>query len=456
LNQPTDSFVLARRVELLYRNVLLGQVVSIINASALTWVASSLLNNPLIYVWCLAAFAMAALRIANFSAYTRTDESRRHVNPLYWRRRALWSACGAGIVWAWGALLLMSQGNTQLQLLTGLVMSGMIAGAVPILAADRFAFRCYAWPIALTVAFGAIGSDPLHIAFTVMSLLFLLAVTRSADFFHGALHDTFRLEHEKDGLLTELEHASAQAERSNRAKTEFLANISHELRTPMNGIIGMGDLLALEGLTPEQMELLQPLRESAEQLMRLINHLIKLSALEAGHIKMNPAPFAVGGLLEGLLSGLQKDAEAKGLILSLEAHELPNVLIGDLGRLRQIFEHVVGNAIKFTDHGSVRVSTREVEHEGKAVKIEFSVTDTGPGMTPEQLESISGLLVQGDGSSIRRFGGIGVGLPIARKLIELLGGALIIDSQPGQGSTFRFTLPFELPEYDAGHSRPHD
>jgi signal transduction histidine kinase len=218
----------------------------------------------------------------------------------------------------------------------------------------------------------------------------------------------------------------------------------------------MGDLLALEGLTPEQMELLQPLRESAEQLMRLINHLIKLSALEAGHIKMNPAPFAVGGLLEGLLSGLQKDAEAKGLILSLEAHELPNVLIGDLGRLRQIFEHVVGNAIKFTDHGSVRVSTREVEHQGKAVKIEFSVTDTGPGMTPEQLESISGLLVQGDGSSIRRFGGIGVGLPIARKLIELLGGALIIDSQPGQGSTFRFTLPFDLPEYDAGQSRPHD
>jgi signal transduction histidine kinase len=454
LNQPNDPFVLGRRVELLYRNVLLGQIVSVINASALTWVATSLLENPLIYIWWLAAIAMAVLRVVHFYAYKRADESNRRENAPDWRQRVLWSAGGSGIVWACGALLLMSQGNTYLQLFAGFVMSGMIAGAVPVLAADRIVFRCYAWPIALTVAFGALGSDPLHLAFTAMSLLFLLAVTRSADFFHGALHETFRLEHEKDGLLNELEQASAQTERSNRAKTEFLANISHELRTPMNGIIGMGDLLALETLTPEQQELLHPLRESSEQLMRLINHLIKLSALEAGHIKINPAPFAVGGLLEGMLSSLQKNAEAKELILSLDAHELPNVLIGDLSRLRQIFEHVVGNAIKFTDHGSVRVVARQIDHHDRAVMIEFSVTDTGPGMTPEQIESISGLLVQGDGSSIRRFGGIGVGLPIARKLIELMGGELSINSQPGQGSTFRFALPFELPEYDAGTSRP--
>jgi signal transduction histidine kinase len=453
LNQPIDNFLLSRRVELLFRNVLLGQIVSIINASVLTWVAASLLEDQAIYSWWLAAVVMASFRIAQAFSYWRKSASQRRENALWWRQRALWSATGAGIVWAGGALLLMSQGNTQLQLLSALVMAGMVAGAVPILAADRLVFRCYAWPISLAVAFGTLGSDPLHIAFTGMSLLLLLAVTRSAGFFHSTLQETFRLEHEKSGLLTKLEQASALAERSNRAKTEFLANISHELRTPMNGIIGMGDLLALEKLTPEQQELLHHQRDSADRLMLLIDHLIKLSALEAGHVRLKPAPFAVNGLLEGLLSGHQKAAMAKGLALTLHpASGLPEILVGDLNRLQQIFDHLVGNAIKFTDHGNVDIAMKQLDYQGDTVKIEFSIADTGPGMTPEELELISGLLIQGDGSSIRKHGGIGVGLPIARKLIELMGGELRIESRLGKGSTFLFTLPFELPE--AGHGKP--
>jgi signal transduction histidine kinase len=450
LTQHFDAFVLGRRVELLYRNVLLGQVVSIINASVLTWVASSLLDNPAIFSWWLAAMVIAGLRIAQSIAYQRKDESERRKNVRWWHKRALMSTAGAGIVWAGGALLLMSQGDTQLQLLAGLVMSGMVAGAVPILAADRLVFRCYAIPVSLAVAFGTLGSDRLHIAFTAMALLFLLAVTRSADFFHGALHDTFRLEHEKDGLLTELAHASEVAECSNRAKTEFLANVSHELRTPMNGIIGMADLLELETLTTDQQELLNHLRESATHLMTLINHLIKLSALEAGQVRIYLSPFAVDGLLEGLLSAQQQAAKAKGLTLSLHTGpELPHIMIGDLARLRHVFDHLVGNAIKFTDHGKIDITARQLECHDNIAKIEFSIADSGPGMTPEQLQTINGLLTQGDGSIVRRYGGVGVGLPIARKLIELMGGKLLIESQVGQGCTCRFVLPFKLPEIEA-------
>jgi len=453
LTLPTDSFVLGRRVELLYRNVLLGQVVSIVNSSILTWVAVSLVGNSAVYGWWLATIVIAALRLSQAIAYRRTDLALRLKNAGGWRQRALWSGTGAGLVWASGALLLMSQGNTHLQLLTGLVMSGMVAGAVPILAADRLIFRCYATPVALAVAFGTLGSDPLHIAFTAMSLILLLAVTRSADFFHGALQETFRLEHEKDGLLTELAHARDVAERSNRAKTEFLANISHELRTPMNGIIGMGDMLSLESLTPEQQELLHHQRESADQLMQLINHLIKLSALEAGHVQIKHTSFAVGSMFEGLLSGQQKAAAAKNLTLSLHSDPaLPEILIGDPDRLHQIFSHLVGNAIKFTNQGNVDIATKLLERHGNTVKIEFSVVDTGPGMTAEELRMISGLLVQGDGSTIRKHGGIGVGLPIARKLVELMGGKLDIETELGRGCTFRFTLALEATEPEAGHT----
>jgi len=449
LTSPVDTFDLGRRVELLYRNVLLGQIVSIINASILTWIASTMVASTAIYSWWAACMVIAGLRIAQSSTYWREEPAKRLDRAAWWRLRALLSVAGAGLVWATGALLLMQQDNTQLQLFVGFVMAGMVAGAVPILAADRVIFRCYAWPISLAVAFGALGSDPLHMAFTLMSLLFLLAVTRSADFFHGTLAETLRLEHEKDGLLTELAKTNAIAERSNRAKTEFLANVSHELRTPMNGIIGMGDLLSLEPLTDEQQELLRHQREAAEQLMKLINNLIRLSALEAGQVRIYQTPFIVDGLLEGMLSNHLTAAADKGLTLSLHSDpELPDIMVGDLSRLRQIFEHLVGNAIKFTDEGRIDVRAKLVERQSERVKIEFSIVDSGPGMTPEQLQMISSLLTQGDGSSIRKHGGIGIGLPIARKLVELMGGQLIVESQLGKGCSFRFTLPFGLPETD--------
>lgn len=443
-----DTFVLSRRVELLYRNVLLGQGVSLINASVLTWVATSLVEHSAIYGWWLTAVAIAGMRISQAIRYRRAAPSEKLAETAQWRQRALLSAAGGGIVWAGGAVLLMSQGNTYLQLFVGFVMSGMIAGAVPILAADRLVFRSYAWPISLAVAFGTLGSDPLHIAFTVMSLLFLLAVTRSADFFHGTLQETLRLEHEKDSLLNTIDHARELAERSERAKTEFLANISHELRTPMNGILGFTELLEQEPLNEAQQELLKPLRSSAEDLMTLINDLIQLSALEAGHIKPSPIDFVMSDLGNALLTVYFKPCMAKGIdLLDNFDPDLPSVVKGDISLLQQIFAQLIGNAIKFTDHGSVTVSAKIQNRTEKTVAIEFAVSDTGPGIPAEKIGTLNGLFVQVDSSKIRRHGGTGIGIPIARKLIQLLGGTLAIESQVGVGSRFSFTVPFELTEF---------
>ncbi len=443
MTQPSDLFLLNRQVELLYRNVRLGQITAIINASFLVWIAHDTFDSPALLAWWVVAVVVAGLRIALAARYNKHDEAERRNDVTLWRNRALFGAGTSGLVWSIGALLLMFGSETTLQLFTAFVMAGMVAGAVPVLAADKLAFRLYAWPVILAVAIASLGTDLLHIAFSTMTVLFLLIATRSADYFYATLHDSFRLEHEKDHLLENLEQARQQTELSNRAKTEFLANISHELRTPMNGIIGLGELLSLEELTVEQQELLAPLRRSSDELLRLINNLIELSALEAGHVALSPAPFAVVEMLRSLLASHQRTAQAKGLtLLEQDDPRMPPVLVGDITRLREIFTHLIGNAIKFTEYGSITISALVASETDRSVNICFSVSDTGPGIAADKLALLGGLLVQSDGSAMRRHGGIGVGLPIARKLIELMGGSLSIQSKVDLGSRFSFTLPF--------------
>ena len=441
-----DPFIVKKQADLLFRNVRLGQITSLLNASFLLWVVSLLAaeeSHLAIAAWWLLASSTAILRIVVANKYLAKDDAARLGEAALWKKRAIWGAGISGVVWGTGALLMMFGATTTIQLFTAFVMAGMVAGAVPVLAADRLAFRCYAWPTVLAVAICSLGSDQLHIAFTLMSLLFLMMATRSADYFHDALQETFRLEHEKNTLVEDLQRAKQFAENSNRAKTEFLANVSHELRTPMNGILGMADLLDMEELSEDQRSYLVPLRSSADDLLRLINHMIELSKLESGELALNPGPFAAPSLLNDLLGSLAIEATNKGLELNLDADSaLPDVLVGDIERLRQILLHLVGNAVKFTEQGHVSVTLKVYEQSNSRLKLAFSISDTGPGIAPEKVQQLlSGLFVQVDGSVIRRHGGTGIGLPIARKLVELMGGRLNVESQLGVGSTFSFAIP---------------
>ncbi len=440
--------ILERQLALLYRNLRLGQVVSILNASLLVWIAGGTTPGTSLILWWLLASGVALLRLINAQAYARRSQ-RDHESNQRWHRLAAAGALLSGLVWGGGALLLMSKDNSIVDLFTAFTMAGMVAGAVPVLGADRSIFRSYALPIVLAVTWGGFGTDPLHLAFSVMSALFLLIALRSADHFHLALTETLRLEQEKSELLHNLEIARQQTERSNRAKTEFLANISHELRTPMNGIIGLSSLLAEEGLSDEQQALLTPLRESANSLLHQIEHLITLSALEAGHIKHQPTPFATDELLTNLLNQQIVEAQARQISLSIHPCDppLPQILTGDLAKLREILLHLVDNAIKFNHRGGkVVVDVKQQPSGPSRLLVSICVSDNGPGIRPDELARLNDLMVQADGSSRRKHGGIGVGLPIVRKYVELMGGELTIESQEGLGSKFCCHLPFSIPE----------
>ena len=441
-----SAFVLNRQVELLFRNLRLGQIASIFNAGFLVWVAYEAVATLPLLAWWLLASITAAVRMGQAARYHACPPAQHEAEADRWRRQALLGAGSAGAIWAVGTLLLMLSGNVTLQLFTGFVMAGMVAGAVPVLAADRLAFRLFAWPIVLAVIVGAFEPDTLHVAFSVMAIVFLVIATRSADYFNDALQETLRLENEKDSLLRHLEQARAQAEIANKTKTEFLANISHELRTPMNGIIGLSELLEHEDLTTDQRALLTPLRVSANELLHKIEHLIELSALEAGHLQPNPAPFAVNELLEAIQHSYRQRMEKRGLrLITRSEGQLPEILVGDLERLRKIFNHLLDNVLKFVDHGEVVLGLSVVSEQSGKIVLAFSVSDEGPGIPQDKLVELEGLMVQADGSSMRRHGGIGIGLAIVRRLARMLGGEFHMESTPGKGSTFRFTLPFTLP-----------
>ncbi|MDG4598190.1 MAG: transporter substrate-binding domain-containing protein [Candidatus Contendobacter sp.] len=258
---------------------------------------------------------------------------------------------------------------------------------------------------------------------------------------------SFRDITEYQGMLAALAQAKEAAEAANRAKSEFLANMSHEIRTPMNAIMGMIHLCLNTPLSDRQRDYLGKAYGASKSLLGLLNDILDLSKVEAGQLEMASIHFDLDGVMENLSTVVGHKARDKGLELLLDiAPAAPRALMGDPLRLSQVLVNLGNNAVKFTPRGKVVVSVRWLESRSRRVRLEFSVRDTGIGMTAEQIQLIFQPFRQADSSITRKYGGTGLGLSISKRLVEMMEGTISVDSRPGEGSAFRFDAWFSVGE----------
>ncbi len=273
------------------------------------------------------------------------------------------------------------------------------------------------------------------------------------DFDASTLGRCIRYAVERNTLREQLRSEVARAAAASQAKGDFLATMSHEIRAPMNVVLGMAELLRTTPLSPAQWGMLDRLRTAGDHLLALIDDVLDLSRIEAGRVELDAVPFGLPELVSGTADMVRLQAQSKGLGVSVDVDpSLPHVLVGDPKRLRQVLLNLLGNAVKFTMTGSVELTLRLAENGTRDGAVSIRVQDSGPGIPQDRLVSVFEKFVQADSGIARRHGGAGLGLAIASDLVSLMGGELAVESEVGRGSAFYFTVPLHVP--DSTTSRP--